>query len=43
LDITARKLLEAGENCTVRRFITCTVYQILLGWSTEVGWDVQNM
>jgi hypothetical protein len=25
------EVMEAGENCIMRRFITCTLQQILLG------------
>jgi hypothetical protein len=29
--LRGRKWQEAGEDCIMRRFITCTLHQILLG------------
>jgi hypothetical protein len=34
-----RKWLEAEEDYIMRSFITCTLHQILLGWSNQGGWD----
>jgi len=31
LDLRRRKWQEAGEDCMMRNFITCTLHQILLG------------
>jgi hypothetical protein len=29
----------AGEDCIMRRFGTCTLHKMLLGWSREREWD----
>jgi hypothetical protein len=31
VDLRGRKLQEAGEDCIMRSFTTCTLHQILLG------------
>jgi len=31
LDLRERKSRDVGENCIMRSFITCAVYQVLLG------------
>jgi hypothetical protein len=38
LDLRERKWQEAGEECIMRSFITCTLHQILLGWSDQGRW-----
>jgi hypothetical protein len=43
LYLRGRKWREAGENCTVRSFMACTLHQILLGWSSQGGWDGRGM
>jgi hypothetical protein len=30
---------EGGEDCLMRRIITCALYRLLLGWSNQGGWD----
>jgi hypothetical protein len=37
LDLRGRKWREAGEDYIMRNFITCTLHQILLGWSSQGG------
>jgi hypothetical protein len=32
LELRGRKWQEAGEDCIMKSFITCTLHQILLGW-----------
>jgi len=32
---------EDGENCIMRIFTVCTLYEILLGWSNQGRWDGQ--
>jgi hypothetical protein len=43
LDLRRRKWREAGEGCTVRSFITCSLHQMLLGRSKQGGCDWQDM
>jgi len=33
MDLRGRKWWEDKEDCIMRSFITCTLHQILLGWS----------
>jgi hypothetical protein len=35
--------LEGGSNRRLEKTATCTLYQILLGWLNQRGWDGQNM
>jgi hypothetical protein len=40
LDLRGRKWWqEAREDCIMRSFITCSFHQLLLGWSSQGGWD----
>jgi hypothetical protein len=32
---------EAGEDCIMRSFITCTLHQIFLRWSYQGGWSIK--
>jgi hypothetical protein len=41
LKLRGRKWQEAREDCIMRSFVTCTLRQILLGWSNQEGWDRQ--
>jgi hypothetical protein len=34
LDLRERKWWEAGEDCIMKSCLTCTLHQILLGWSS---------
>jgi len=34
---------EAGEDCTIRSFITCTLPQIFFGWSNQERWGGRGM
>jgi len=40
--LRGRKWREAGEDCIMKNFITCTLHQIL-GWSSRGGWDGRGM
>jgi len=39
LDPKGGSAQEAGEDRTIRRYITCKLHQILLRWSSQGGWD----
>jgi len=43
LDVTQRKWRKTGEDRMMRSFIIYTVHQMLLGWSSQGGWDSPGM
>jgi len=40
--LKGRKWREAGEDCIMRSFVTCTLYKILLRLSNQGEWDVRG-
>jgi hypothetical protein len=38
-----KEVAEDGEDCIMRSFVTCTLHQILLGWSNEGECDGRGM
>jgi len=43
LDLRKRRWREAGEDSKMGGFTTCTLHQIILGWSNEEGWNRRHI
>jgi len=43
LDQVQENYLKARENCVMKSIMICTAHQILLGWSSQRGWNWIDM